>query len=56
MMDGACLETHPVTQSVQGGEELLRASRTSDSTHPTPPHPYGACFVVLTLARVRRWA
>ena len=36
-MDGACLETHPVTQSVQGGEELLRASRTSDSTHPTPP-------------------
>ena len=56
MMNGARLETQPVTQSVQGGEELLRASRTSDSTHPTPPHPYGACFVVLTLACVQRWA
>lgn len=42
MMDGACLETLPLSQSVQGGEELLRASSPSDSIHPTPPHPYGA--------------
>ena len=41
-MDGACLETLPLSQSVQGAEELLRASSPSDSIHPTPPHPYGA--------------